>query len=97
MGGSVVILNRAKAQKNDEFYTPQAVINNELIHYKDHFKDKVVYCNCDDPEWSEFYKFFKLRMALYGIKNSLALTMFYLILLVLLTSWYVSLMKTEKL
>lgn len=69
MGGSSTKLRKAKEIKNDEFYTPRIIIEDEVKHYQNHFKDKVVYCNCDDPEWSEFYKFFKLRMALYGIKK----------------------------
>lgn len=51
-------LNRAKDAKLDEFYTRREDIEAELSHYRDHFKDKVVYCNCDDPTWSEFWKFF---------------------------------------
>ena len=43
-------LHRAKSGKNDEFYTQLNDIENELRHYKEHFKDKVVFCNCDDPE-----------------------------------------------
>ena len=41
-------LHKAKKAKNDEFYTQLSDIENELSHYKEHFKDKVVYCNCDD-------------------------------------------------
>lgn len=43
-------LHRAKDKKNDEFYTQLPDIENELKHYREHFKDKVVFCNCDDPE-----------------------------------------------
>ena len=50
-------LNKAKDAKNDEFYTQRSDIENELSHYADHFKDKVVYCNCDDPKESEFWQF----------------------------------------
>lgn len=42
-------LNAAKVNENDEFYTQLSDIEKELQHYKQHFKDKVVYCNCDDP------------------------------------------------
>lgn len=42
-------LHRAKKAKNDEFYTMLSDIENELIHYREHFSGKVVYCNCDDP------------------------------------------------
>ncbi|MBD4653718.1 modification methylase, partial [Xanthomonas citri pv. citri] len=42
-------LNKAKENKKDEFYTQLSDIENELRHYKQHFKDKVILCNCDDP------------------------------------------------
>ena len=42
-------LRKAKRQKNDEFYTQLSDIENELRHYTGHFRDKIVYCNCDDP------------------------------------------------
>ena len=48
----------AKKQKKDEFYTQLVDIENELRHYKEHFKDKVVLCNCDDPRKSNFFKYF---------------------------------------
>ena len=58
-------LNRAKSAKNDEFYTRYETINAEINTnehgYRPFFKDKVVYCNCDDPEESNFWKFFKAR------------------------------------
>lgn len=51
-------LRKARKEKNDEFYTQLTDIEKELRHYKDHFKGKVVYCNCDDPEKSNFWKYF---------------------------------------
>ena len=51
-------LHKAKQAKNDEFYTRYEDIENELKHYIEHFKDKVVYCNCDNPEYSNFWKYF---------------------------------------
>lgn len=57
MGNSKI--NNARKEKNDEFYTRYEDIENELKHYTKHFKDKVVYCNCDDSSWSNFYKYFK--------------------------------------
>ncbi|MCK5332564.1 hypothetical protein KAJ41_01725 [Candidatus Parcubacteria bacterium] len=42
-------LKKAKASKKDEFYTQLADIEREQGHYKKHFKNKVVFCNCDDP------------------------------------------------
>jgi len=42
-------LHNAKRSKKDEFYTQLPDIERELRHYRHHFKDKIVYCNCDDP------------------------------------------------
>ncbi len=47
--------------KQDEFYTSLRDIQLELEHYKDHFKGKVVYCNCDDPNISNFFKYFYIN------------------------------------
>ena len=49
-------LTLAKKRKKDEFYTQLVDIENELKHYKEHFKGKVVLCNCDDPRKSNFFK-----------------------------------------
>ena len=51
-------LAKAKNTKNDNFYTHIEDIEAELSHYKEYFKDKVVYCNCDDPIDSAFTKYF---------------------------------------
>ena len=51
-------LHTAKREKNDEFYTQLADIENELKHYTEHFRGKVVYCNCDDPRVSNFFHYF---------------------------------------
>lgn len=53
-------LHTAKVAKNDEFYTQLSDIEAELRHYKDkeHFRGKVVYCNCDDPSVSNFFHYF---------------------------------------
>lgn len=52
-------LDRAKKAKNDEFYTRYEDIEAEISNYDtEHFKDKVVYCNCDDPRNSNFFKYF---------------------------------------
>lgn len=63
------VLTKAKKVKNDEFYTRLADIENELKHYKKHFEDKVIFCNCDDPTWSNFWKFFQLNFYFLGLKN----------------------------
>lgn len=47
-------LLKAKKQKNDAFYTQILDIEHELKYYKDHFKGTIVFCNCDDPEYSNF-------------------------------------------
>lgn len=62
-------LNTARKAKNDEFYTQLSDIENELKHYKSHFKGKVVYCNCDDSRESNFFKFFFLNFKDYGLKK----------------------------
>ena len=59
----------AKAKKKDEFYTQLSDIENELWHYRDHFRDKVVYCNCDDPRISNFFHYFSLQFRGLGLKK----------------------------
>ncbi len=60
-------LHSAKKAKNDEFYTQLEDIEKELRHYKAHFKGKTVFCNCDDPEWSNFWKYFTLNIDHLGL------------------------------
>lgn len=66
-------LNAAKAAKNDEFYTQWADIEREINAYLEYdpdvFRDKVVLLPCDDPEWSNFAKFFALHFVDYGLKK----------------------------
>lgn len=66
-------LHAAKTAKNDEFYTTFSSINEEINTnehgYRPFFKDQIVYCNCDDPEESNFWKFFKAVFKAYGIKK----------------------------
>ena len=62
-------LHKAKDAKNDEFYTQLTDVAKELKHYKAHFKDKIVFCNCDDPTWSAFWKYFHLNFAELGLKK----------------------------
>ena len=62
-------LNKAKAAKNDEFYTRLQDIENELRHYRNHFKGKVVYCNCDDARESNFFKYFSTNFQKLGLKK----------------------------
>ena len=65
-------LHKAKDAKKDEFYTQISDIAHELKHYKSHFKDKVVYCNCDDPYESYFFKHFALNFNTLGLKKLIA-------------------------
>ena len=65
-------LHTAKATKNDEFYTQLEDIENELKYYKDYFKGKVVYCNCDgflNKEKSNFFMYFSLNYEFLGLKG----------------------------
>lgn len=62
-------LHNAKVAKKDEFYTQLCDIENELKHYKKHFAGKVVYCNCDDPLASNFFKYFFLNFKHLGLKE----------------------------
>ena len=66
------LLQKAKKSKSDEFYTQLIDIESELKHYKDHFKNKVVYCNCDDPRSSNFFKYFALNFKELGLKKLIA-------------------------
>ena len=62
-------MNKAKKAKNDEFYTQIGDIEKELLHYKEQFNDKIVFCNCDDPESSNFWKYFDLNFDHLNLKK----------------------------
>ena len=62
-------LREAKRKKSDEFYTQLSDIENELRHYTAHFRDKVVYCNCDDPRVSNFFHYFSHNFERLGLKK----------------------------
>lgn len=63
-------LQKAKVAKNDEFYTKLSDIENELKHYREHFKGKVVFLNCDDPKKSNFWRFFsEMNFEFLGLKR----------------------------
>jgi hypothetical protein len=66
------LLQKAKKSKSDEFYTQLSDIESELKHYKSHFKDKVVFCNCDDPRSSNFFKYFASNFKVLGLKKIIA-------------------------
>ena len=62
-------LHKAKDVKNDEFYTQLSDIENELRHYKEHFKWKTILCNCDDPRVSNFFHYFAYNFEHLGLKR----------------------------
>ena len=65
-------LNAAGKAKNDEFYTQLSDIEKEMKHYRKHFKGKTVFCNCDDPYESNFFRFFVLNFNSLGLKKLIA-------------------------
>lgn len=70
--GSNTVLHNAKSSKSDEFYTLLSDIEKELVYYKEKFKGKTVYCNCDDPVSSNFFKYFKKNFKELGLKKVIA-------------------------
>lgn len=62
-------LRSAMKAKEDEFYTQLADIERELKHYRKHFRDKVVYCNCDDPRVSNFFHYFSYNFEKLGLER----------------------------
>ena len=65
-------IRKANKAKQDEFYTQLADIENELKHYKEHFRGKIVFCNCDDPYESNFFKYFAMNFNYLGLKKLIA-------------------------
>lgn len=65
-------LNHAAKEKNDEFYTQLPDITNELHNYSKYFRDKTVFCNCDDPFESNFFKYFALNFNAFGLRKLIA-------------------------
>jgi modification methylase ecoRI len=66
------LLQKAKKSKNDEFYTQFSDIEKELQYYKSHFENKIVYCNCDDPHTSNFFKYFVSNFKELRLKKVIA-------------------------
>ncbi len=66
------LLQKAKKLKSDEFYTQYCDIERELQYYSGHFAGKVVYCNCDDPRVSNFFKYFIANFRKLGLKKVIA-------------------------
>lgn len=62
-------LNKARKTKNDEFYTQYNDIAEELSNYTNHFENKIVFCNCDDPEYSKFWQYFETKFSQLKLKK----------------------------
>lgn len=69
---AVRALNKAKKQKADEFYTQMVDIENELRNYKTQFRGKTIFCNCDNPYESNFFKYFAMNFNHLGLKKLIA-------------------------
>lgn len=65
-------MQAARNKKNDEFFTQLADIEAEMRFYQDHFRNQVIYCNCDDPAHSQFWQYFKLRFEALDLKGLIA-------------------------
>ena len=66
------LLEKAKKNKADEFYTQMPDIEAEMQHYREHFRGKVIFCNCDDPFESNFFKYFAMNFNFLGLKKLVA-------------------------
>lgn len=62
-------MSQAKRNKKDEFYTQFDVVEAEMNNYKDYFKGKVIFCNCDDPKQSQFWQYFVFNFDDLGLKK----------------------------
>lgn len=67
-----VNLNSARVSKDNEFYTQLGDIEAELLYYRGHFCDKTIYCNCDDPATSNFWRYFHVNFAKLGLRGLVA-------------------------
>jgi len=68
-GNSNTLLRRASKAKKDEFYTRLSDIEKEVKHYRSFLEGKIVYCNCDDPYESNFFKYFAANFRSLGLKK----------------------------
>jgi len=63
------LFDKARKDKADEFYTRMPEIETEMRHYKEQFRGKVIFCNCDDPYESNFFKYFAMNFNFFGLKK----------------------------
>ena len=73
---ATVLMDIAKNDKNDEFYTQLSDIEKELKNYKEYFKDKIIFCNCDDPYESNFCLYFLKNFNSLGLKRLICTSYF---------------------
>lgn len=66
------LLDHAKRGKNDEFYTQMVDIERELVHYKESLRGKTIFCNCDDPTSSNFFRYFTREFHSIGLRRVIA-------------------------
>ena len=69
MGNTNKNMTEAKRARINEFYTQASDIEKELGHYENEFRNKTVFCNCDDPYESEFFKYFAKKFNSLGLKK----------------------------
>jgi hypothetical protein len=62
-------LNKARKEKNDEFYTKWTDIEREVFHYREQMRGKTIFCNCDDPAHSNFWKYFEINFHFFGLRK----------------------------
>ena len=62
-------MGRARMAKNDDYYTRLPDIESECRHYRDHFRGKSIFCNCDDPEYSQFWRYFEAKFEDFKLKR----------------------------
>lgn len=62
-------VHASRSGKTDEFYTQLSLVESELQHYRQHFRGKIVLCNCDDPYESNFFKYFAMNFNALGLKK----------------------------
>ena len=74
MPNTTDVQHRAKRQKKDEFYTRLSDIERELCHYTEHFRGKVVFCNCNDSEEGNFFRYLRLNFEQLGLKKLYGMT-----------------------
>ena len=72
MAKNADVLHKAKDAKKDEFYTQIEDINAEMVHYENQFKGKTILMNCDDPTWSNFWRYFHMEFERLGLKKIIA-------------------------